>query len=329
MNTPLISVIVCIYNVEKYLRKCIDSIQKQSYTNLEIILVDDGSEDLCPLICDEFAKADSRIRVIHKKNGGLSEARNVGLDIARGDYIGFVDGDDYIKSDMYEHLFREIVKADADMAVCNFTYVDDRYNYIENRNFLMPVLDEILDSEEYIKRLTAQCGWYFVTVWNKLYKKRLFDDLRFPVGKQHEDEFLIHHLVFRCERIVCVKLSLYYYVQRADSIMGQKQILKMMDYGDALIDRYYFAKSKGNCMLQYNTIKRLTARMEEWEKLSRAVPVYRRKYHQLWRRTIFLIFEKMAWDEYNLHGRIYMRIKFIVPQIAEKIMNLLKNKFNY
>lgn len=325
MNRPLISIIVPIYNVEKYLRKCINSILKQTYSNIEIILVDDGSRDSCPAICDEFALKDSRIRTIHKNNGGLSEARNVGLDVAKGEYIGFVDSDDYISQDMYEKLLSAMLKTKADMAVCNFTYVDAFYRFMENKNSLFPVSDEVLDADEYIKRLTGRGGWYFVTAWNKLYKRELFDDLRYPVGKQHEDEFLIHHLVFKCQKIVCIEQSLYFYVQRPDSIMGQKQKLKMMDYGDALIDRYHVAKFQQSEKLKYNTIKRLACKMEEWGKYSSEDILCKKKYAYLRKKALFLLYENSAWEGYNFRGRIFMRFKFLAPQLSESILNFLKD----
>ena len=125
MKNLLVSVIVPIYNVEKYLRKCVDSILNQTYKNLEIILVDDGSPDNCGNICDEYALSDSRIRIIHKKNGGLSDARNAGLDIARGNYILFVDSDDYIDETMVEKLYEALEKEKAEMSLCSFVYVND------------------------------------------------------------------------------------------------------------------------------------------------------------------------------------------------------------
>ena len=148
MYKPLISIIVPIYKVEKYLKKCIQSIMNQTYLNFELILVDDGSPDDCPMICDNYAKLDNRIVVLHKQNGGLSDARNAGLDVARGEYIGFVDSDDFIANNMYEKLLSGLLAEDADMAVCNFSYVDENYRFLDKRNLSMPVVNERLDLNE-------------------------------------------------------------------------------------------------------------------------------------------------------------------------------------
>lgn len=234
----LISVIVPVYNVEKYIGKCIDSIIAQTYDNLEIIIVDDGSADSCPQICDEYAVKDSRIKVIHKANGGLSDARNAGIDASCGDYIGFVDSDDCIEPDMYEKLYNALVSGNADMAVSNFTYVDDGYNPIEERNALMPVKDEVISAKEALGRTLKEKGWYYVTAWNKLYKRALFDEVRFPVGRIHEDEFIVHRIYGSADRVACVSDSCYLYVQRSGSIMKTKYSIKNLDGIKALEERF-------------------------------------------------------------------------------------------
>ena len=152
----MISVIVPVYKVEKYLRQCIESIQRQTYSDLEIILVDDGSPDGCPAICDEYARNDKRIKVLHQENGGLSVARNVGLDIAKGEYIAFVDSDDYIKENMYEMLYNKIVMEDADLIICSYDKVDENNNKIDNYS---PLQDEVLESYEALKKLPIKNGW--------------------------------------------------------------------------------------------------------------------------------------------------------------------------
>ena len=166
MKNDLISIIIPVYKVEKYLEKCIESVLKQTYTNLQIILVDDGSPDNCGKICDEYAKKDSRIEVIHKINGGLSDARNVGINRANGRYIGFVDSDDYIKEDMYEKLINLIKEYNADVSICNLYDVFDGKEYVRNKDngiheySRIDILKEIL--------LDKNIQSY---AWNKLYKK--------------------------------------------------------------------------------------------------------------------------------------------------------------
>ena len=182
MNYYLISVIVPIYKVEKYLHKCIDSILAQTYTNLEIILVDDGSPDNCGKICDEYAAKDSRIKVIHQPNGGLSAARNAGLDIATGDYIGFVDSDDYIAPDMYEKLYNALVKNDADMAICDYQRFGNELPYDE-----MSLTTEVITGLQAMEKQNTVINCSFVVAWSKLYKSFIFSNVRFPVGKINED----------------------------------------------------------------------------------------------------------------------------------------------
>lgn len=207
----LISVIIPVYKVEKYLDKCIQSVINQTYSNLEIILVDDGSPDNCPQLCDDWANKDERIKVIHKKNGGLSDARNAGLDIAIGEYIAFVDSDDYIESDMYECLLDKIIKTQSQMAICNFEYVDTDGN-ITTLNTMGQ--DCCFSSRQILADWCGNDLVYYVVVWNKLYSRKCWENIRFPVGKIHEDNFVMYKLFFTCNRIVCSKTKKYNYVQR-------------------------------------------------------------------------------------------------------------------
>lgn len=316
MDNILLSIIVPVYNVERYLRRCLESIINQTYSNLEIILVDDGSTDNSGNICDEFAEKDSRITVIHKKNEGVSVARNIGLDIAKGDYIGLVDSDDYIKVDMYKKLLELITASDSDMAVCNFSYVDENGNLLEERNLSSPIKDEYLDVDRYIKRWHGDRGWYYVTPVNRLYKKRVFDDLRYPVGIRFEDEFIMHHLVYRCSHIICTKECLYFYVQRSDSFMRKKENFSLMDYGDALIDRYYFAKEKGDNYLKQVTLKQLMYELDRWNNFAYEDKLCRKRFSEIRRKSMFLLREKSAWTQYSWRGRAVRKIQLFFPGIA-------------
>lgn len=229
-----ISVIVPIYNVEKYLIQCINNIINQTYKNLEIILVDDGSPDNCGVICDEYSNKDERIKVIHKKNGGLSDARNAGLEIATGDFISFVDGDDWIDTDTYEIMMNNIMMYNADIVVCNINYV-----YNEKSK---PKYDEenihIFNSEEAMNELIHD-GLVQAVVWNKIYKKELLDNMQFKVGKLNEDEFFTYKICAKAEKIVYIPNTLYQYRQRANSIMGTYSP-KRLDGVEALYERLQF-----------------------------------------------------------------------------------------
>ena len=233
----IISVIVPVYKVEKYLQRCIESIINQTYKNLEIILIDDGSPDNCGIICDEYAKKDNRIKVIHKENGGLSDARNAGLDIATGEYIAFIDSDDYIALNMFETLHSLMIKDNSDIALCSYMYIDENGKKIESLNKQNPIKNEILSSFEALKKIGEHKSWYFVVAWNKLYKKEIFNNLRFPYGKINEDEFIIHKVFGKSKSISCVESMLYYYVQRSDSIMKQNYSIKNLALVEAYVDR--------------------------------------------------------------------------------------------
>lgn len=219
MSQDLISVVVPIYKVEKYLPKCVDSICGQTYQNLEIILVDDGSPDQCGKLCDEYAKQDGRIKVIHKKNGGLSDARNAGIDVATGTYIGFVDSDDHIHPQMYETLYNGIKDNHADLSICRYKNVDEGET-VDNRNIKNAQwVTMTTDQEKFeysLGEFTTDC---FTVAWNKLYKTELFKDIRYPYGKIHEDEFTTYKTIELADKVAYTEEELYFYVQRQGSIM--------------------------------------------------------------------------------------------------------------
>lgn len=244
--TERISVVVPVYNVASYLEKCIESIIAQTYEKLEIILVDDGSTDDSGRICDDYAKEDTRIKVIHKKNGGLSDARNKGIDAASGEYLMFIDSDDYIHPQMAEKLYKTLVNAGAEISVCNFLYVDEKGETLDGCNDNLPVMDEILNQNEaFYKAIQGPKKWYYVIACNKLYKKQVFSDLRFPCGKIHEDEFVIHKVLDVCSAVACTSDVLYYYVQRTGSIMHAGYSIKKLDMVDVYLERTeYFLRKK-------------------------------------------------------------------------------------
>lgn len=235
-----ISVIVPIYNVENYFPTCIESIINQTYRELEIILVDDGSTDRSGLICDDYAKEDERIYVIHQKNGGLSNARNRGLAEVSGEYICFVDADDYIAPNMIQVMYDRMINDDSDLVLCDFCYVDIQGEKIISNDNESPIIDELLDYNEAIRKLGHDKKWYFSVAWNKLYRRFLFDDIRFPEGKFHEDEYVAHHILFECKKVSYVCEKLYYYVQRQDSLTKTESVEQKMDGAVAMLDRAVF-----------------------------------------------------------------------------------------
>ena len=214
----LISIIVPIYNVEKYLKKCIESILHQTYENFELILVDDGSPDSCGKICDDYAKNDHRIKVIHKKNGGLSDARNAGIEVAKGEYIGFVDSDDYISSTMYKDLLDGCLSNKADIAMCGRYVVSESYEIIKEE-FVTDNLKKYSSGVAIGKLLLWDtCD---SAAWDKLYKKSLFNGIKYPLGVMSEDYDVTSRLFAKANQIIHVGKALYYYVQRNGSITKQ------------------------------------------------------------------------------------------------------------
>ena len=238
-TNPLVSVIVPVYKVEPYLRRCLDSVVGQTYQNLEIILVDDGSPDKCPEICDEYAAKDSRIIVIHKENGGLSDARNAGLDIAKGEYISFIDSDDWVADTYIEALWKALEFHHADLAVGNYVQTTQNYKLcisdfsVENCEVLTPV--------QAVKKLWTPDLIAFVTAWGKLAKASLYQDIRFPKGLIHEDEYTTYKVLYRSSSTVFVDLPLYCYLQRKDSIIG-RIVPGSVRALHAKVERYFFFK---------------------------------------------------------------------------------------
>lgn len=233
-----ISIIVPVYKVEKQLEICIKSILSQTFSNFELILVDDGSPDNCGNICDEYQKKDNRIKVIHKENGGLSDARNVGLDIASGKYIAFVDSDDIIHPRMYEILFECINKSNSDIVQCKFKKfksLDEVKDDLDDYNGSFEKYDNKTAIMDMIDNNNIN-----VNSWNKLYKSELFETLRFPKGKIHEDEFLTYKLLYNSRKIAYVDEELYYYYQNDNGIMNGSSILKRLDRIEALEERSRF-----------------------------------------------------------------------------------------
>ena len=248
-----ISVIVPVYNVEQYLERCVDSIINQTYKNLEIILVNDGSTDNSGQLCDELARKDDRIRVVHKKNGGLSDARNVGIDEAEAELVGFIDSDDYIDEDMYEVLINNLKAANADLSMCGHY---DVYNNVPESQVSDKKTWE-LSPQEAIK-MVMEAKILSVTAVNKLYKKSLFSELKFEIGKIAEDAFIMIKLLDKCNKIVATNEKKYYYVHRENSITTQKFSLKFLNVIEA------YEQNKEIIIKKYPELKEVAQMRMNW-----------------------------------------------------------------
>lgn len=222
----LISVIIPVYNTEKYLDKCVESFINQTFRNIEIILVDDGSIDNSPFICDEFAKKDSRIKVIHKKNGGLSDARNVGIENVSGNLITFFDSDDFVDSDYIEYLYNLKNKYKTDVSVCAYNVVDEKGRILFN---VKSNEEEVLNKEYFFSKMLNEDG-ITVSACFKLYNKKLFDEIKFPVGKLCEDNGTTYKVIDKCKgKIAYGNIPKAYYVMRKGSIMRSSFSLRKLD----------------------------------------------------------------------------------------------------
>lgn len=248
MKKPMVSVIIPVYNVEKYLTKCIESVLSQTYENIEILLIDDGSTDKSAAICEMYSEKHENIRVIHKSNGGLSSARNAGIDIATGDYINFLDSDDYILPEMYLEMLEHMLKQESQICICSIKKIDEEGNVIKESQ-----LQEGTYSQKEIFRIMSLDSTYR-TACNKMYRKEIFNGLRFPIGYIHEDEFLAHHIFKRCEKVFVCNSPFYIYVRRNNSIMTSQYSTKRLDGAWALFDRYNFFIGEGEKDLAYEAL---------------------------------------------------------------------------
>ena len=322
----LISVIVPIYNVEEYLDECIESICNQTYDNLEIIMIDDGSTDRSGNIADKWAKLDKRCNIYHKKNEGISVARNCGIEKAKGKFLIFVDSDDLIEKNMIERLHQEIKKENVDIVCCG---IKSRKNS-KNEECYFELEDRIFTFEEYLSEMyfhkTMQDETNivipFTVAWNKIYRATLFNNIRYPQGKIHEDSYIIHHLVYEAKKIKWINEPLYIYRERGGSIMQDKYSPKRMDDFYALIDRVEFIQDKiDNCSLKnkivaeclgvgrrhWCKIKRDTLWEEEKEKLKEI----RKYYDKYVNNDTFTYQKKIVWFIFlNVPG-IYYQIWYL------------------
>ena len=245
-----ISIVIPVYNVEKYLCRCVASVLHQTFTDFELILVDDGSPDGCGALCDEYAKQDKKIRVIHKKNGGLSDARNAGIDFVLenncSDWITFIDSDDWIHPKYLEKLYRAAQDTGCLVSVC------------ENKATSGPVIfdDSCLFDAETVKTETFFCEGKlsFVVAWGKMYKKELFQQIRYPIGKLHEDEFVTYRILFRLNQVAYISSSLYYYYINDESITKARWVPARLDALEPLRNQIEFFHENGFMMAYKRSI---------------------------------------------------------------------------
>ena len=250
----LVSVIVPIYNIEKYIERCIVSLISQTYSNIEIILVNDGSIDNSAEICKKYTKLDKRVLLYNKRNGGLSDARNYGMSKSRGEYFVFVDGDDYVSRRYIEKLIYALNINQAEVAVCSFKIITDNNQLVCHA--LLNETKKVISGKDLLSLVLTDFGYKYVVAWNKIYKKDVFANIRFDKGKLYEDEFINFRLFYDCKRITIETDELYYYTQRQGSITVSDMSSKKIDMKYELHNmRIKFYKTKNEIALYERSIQ--------------------------------------------------------------------------
>ncbi|MBQ6995529.1 MAG: glycosyltransferase [Lachnospiraceae bacterium] len=310
---PLISVIVPVYKVEKYLNRCVESLRKQTYNNLEIILVDDGSPDSCPMMCDGYAQEDERIKVIHQSNSGLSGARNSGLEIATGDYIGFVDSDDYVSDKMYEMLLTEMMKRDADIAICRYTRFSGELAASDDEQSISNIKE--MKKMDALDNLYGADGEVYTVAWNKLYRRTVLADIRYPVGKINEDEFTTYKIMCNASKVILLEKALYYYFYNENSITTNENYLANRDIYEAYEARLNFFQQRGIEGLEQKNAKLYLDRIIERNKKLRKISKEKSKELLAFYRMKYLDFGK------TVPGVGYL-VYYISPALYYTIVNM-------
>lgn len=279
---PAISVIIPVYKVERYLDACVASVVGQTFADLEILLVDDGSPDACPALCDAWAQKDPRVRVIHQPNGGLSAARNSGIDAATGDFLAFVDSDDLLEPDALRRALEAQRQHDADLVIFNLIYVDEHNAPLTAPDF-SGFRDEVLTADEVWQRYYATVGVhraYYVVAWNKLYRREVFRSIRYRPGKRFEDEFLMPELLEQCRVIVCLAYQGYRYVQRAESIMAGGSAYNYLDRSEYQLERCKYFAEKGNLILAEGLLNEAIKNLSEKYRFDLSTPGQKKRYKE-------------------------------------------------
>ncbi len=237
----LVSVIVAVYNAEKYIEKCVDSILSQTYENIEVILVDDGSTDNSPLLCDRYERNDCRVHVIHKINGGLCDARNTGVRYSKGKYITFVDNDDIVNNEFIETLYNICEEYNCDIAMCDYLMTNEKSSLLPpQQTFSVKVYNQKEIFKEFFKESNLVRFW---VSWDKMYRRELFDEIQYPIGRIHDDMFTTHKLFGKAEKIAVTNKYLYYYFQREGSITGRNNTIEeRIDVIEAIKEEVLFLK---------------------------------------------------------------------------------------
>lgn len=321
MNS-LISIVVPVYNTSKYLRRCIDSITAQTYENTEIILVDDGSTDTSPQICEEYSKKDARITAVHRENGGLSAARNTGIDVSHGEYICFIDSDDFIHPEFIKTLYNMCCEYDADIAQCGFVTTSSDEFADDGKEFRVSTYSNI----EMLRRIYQKSYTENIVAWNKLYKKALFADVRYPEGLMREDEATTFNLLYKAQKTAVTEKGYYYYYTNPDSFTRSKYTLKQLDIIRAIEIRLDFYRRNGlkefydkDCFLYMARI------LMHYYKVSKYID-NNREYKKNLRQKFNNTYKTADKSQWSVGRKVLMRICRSFPIFYGAVYLKIKNK---
>ncbi len=334
MEKEMISVIIPVYNVERFLPTCLDSVLAQSYRNFELILVDDGSTDSCGAICNAYAVKDPRIVVIHKTNGGLSDARNAGLRKALGEYITFIDSDDYVHEDYLSILHQELTDAGADIAYCDCVKVDENATDAGRLTKRKGIVSSHIDALKQMYH-PVQHGQSFIAC-GKLYRRKVFEKSQamFPVGKIHEDIFTTYQLIYAAQKVVFIPSQLYCYRKRAGSIMNVSFSRKRLDGLEARKEALVFFGEKEDDLRRIAANDYFSAAIrlyDEAQKNADAIlreecqSVIVKEYREMWKKHGSLIDSPIKTALYAIFGMVphmgsmlYMTAKRLTSQTRKR-----------
>lgn len=309
---PIISVTVPVYNVEKYLNQCVESIFSQTYRNYELLLVDDGSTDMCGAACDEYALTDDRCIVIHKKNGGLSDARNYGIELSIGEYLSFIDSDDYVDIDFLESLYSANKKYNTKLSICNMTTFDE--NGKMDETFTQPYKSLTLaEGHEKYESLLRHCAV------NKLYKRDVFDTIRYPKGKLYEDLYVYHLILDKVDKTAYTGKNSYFYRTRSGSIMNTTYTIHSTDIVWGYHNRARFYDSKKEYRLADDAYLWVYSRTAvAFSHLDKSIKENAEKLKEVKKLYNSDIIRMVLFSSFSLKQRLRCLVLLISPTLHEK-----------
>lgn len=305
-----ISVLIAAYNIERFITKCIYSVINQKYKEIEAIIVSDGSSDTTDLYCDLLAKADSRLFIVHKRNEGVSSSRNIGLLLSSSKYISFVDGDDYIDDNLIGILYDAIYNYQADISICSA-------NVVNNDNKITEAFiakDQIVSGVNVIETYDYKNAIYMVP-WAKLYKRELFDDVKYPINIIHEDEFVFHKIYSLANRIVCVNRKMYFYVKHNNSIMSNENEKGYIDAVDALLERLEWeVENINNQVCLFDTVRMISKMLNIIKNSNESIRI-----NSIYRK----ILKETSIKCKSLYKRTTLFMEYLFPGFINRLENIL------